>query len=367
METTSSVTRLRRVTSQDPALAGLVLGSLGVLLFSGSFPATKFALRDLSPWFVSFGRAAAAAALAGLALVILRSRRPNAQELRRLALAALGVVIASPLLAALALQTTPSAHVGVVFALLPAVTAAFAVLRGGERPGALFWLAALTGVAIVTAFALRESHGGVTLADAYLLLAVLACGAGYSEGAVVARTLGGLETICWALLVSLPLTLPAAVLTAPGSMPSSPALLGFLYVSVFSMFVGFVAWYAGLARGIARVSQLQLVQPLLTVVWSALLLSEHVGVVTALAALGVIASVAVTQLSRVGARTAPRTSGSPGSARSAGIRGRRAHAPPAAGIPSERERPPRTTPAGPPRSGRPAVPGHAGGRSSRRS
>jgi drug/metabolite transporter (DMT)-like permease len=366
VEITSSVTRVRRVTSQHPALAGLVLGSIGVLLFSGSFPATKFALRDLSPWFVSFGRAAAAATLAGTALVVLRSRRPDAQELRRLVLAALGVVVASPLLAALALQTTPSAHVGVVFALLPAVTAAFAVLRGGERPGALFWLAALVGVAIVTAFALRESHGGVTLADAYLLLAVLACGVGYSEGAVVARTLGGLETICWALVVSLPLTVPAAVVTAPGSMPSSAALLGFLYVAVFSMFVGFVAWYAGLARGIARVSQLQLFQPLLTVAWSALLLSEHIGAVTALAALGVIASVAVTQLSRVGATTAPRTSGSPGFARSAGIRVRRALARPTASSPSGRERRPRTDPDGPPRSARPTVPGHAGARSSRR-
>jgi drug/metabolite transporter (DMT)-like permease len=270
-----------------------------VVFFSGSFPATKFALRDLSPWFVSFGRAAVAAALAGIALVVLRSRRPCRGELGRLVIAALGVVVASPLLAALALQTTPSAHVAVIFALLPAVTAAFAVLRGGERPGPLFWVAALAGVAIVTAFALGQSQGGITPADAFLLLAVVACGAGYSEGAVVARTLGGLETICWALVVSLPLTLLGTILSAPGSMPSTDALLGFLYVAVFSMFVGFVAWYAGLARGIARVSQLQLFQPLLTVALSALLLGEHIGWPTALAALGVIASVAVTQLSRV--------------------------------------------------------------------
>ena len=269
------------------------------MVFSGSFPATKFALRDLSPWFVSFGRAAVAALLAGIALVVLRSRRPSRSETARIAVAALGVVVASPLLAAVALQTTPSAHVAVVFALLPAVTAAFAVLRGGERPGPLFWIAALAGVAIVTAFALGQSHGGVTAADLYLLLAVVACGAGYSEGAVVARTLGGLETICWALLVSLPLTLPGTILSAPGSLPSTDALLGFLYVAVFSMFVGFVAWYAGLARGIARVSQLQLFQPLLTVALSAVLLGEHIGWATGLAALGVIASVAVTQLSCV--------------------------------------------------------------------
>ena len=304
VEFSSSVTRVRRVTAQRPAVAGLVLGGLGVVFFSGSFPATKFALRDFSPWFVSFGRAAVAAALACGALAVLRSRPPRRSEAGRLLIAALGVVVASPLLAALALETTPSAHVAVVFALLPAVTAAFAVLRGGERPGPLFWIAALIGVAIVTAFALGQSHGGISLADGYLLLAVVACGAGYSEGAVVARTLGGLETICWALVVSLPLTLPLTILTAPGSMPSTDALLGFLYVAVFSMFVGFVCWYAGLARGIARVSQLQLFQPLLTVALSALLLEEHIGWVTALAAFGVIASVAVTQVSRV--RSAPR-------------------------------------------------------------
>lgn len=334
VELASSVTRVRRVTAQRPALAGLVLGGLGVVVFSGSFPATKFALRDLSPWFISFGRAGVAAALAAVALAALRRRRPRRSELGRLVIAALGVVVASPLLAALALQTTPSAHVAVVFALLPAVTAAFAVLRGGERPGPVFWIAALAGVVLVTGFALRQSHGGITLADGYLLLAVLACGAGYSEGAVVARTLGGLETICWALVICVPLTLPGSILSAPGAMPSTDALLGFLYVAIFSMFFGFVLWYAGLARGIARVSQVQLLQPLLTVALSALLLDEHIGWLTALTALGVIASVAVTQVSRVRKvhdASASYTSARPHPLPAAATRASEDRAPPAAG------------------------------------
>ena len=331
VEITSSVTRVRRVTSQRPALAGLVLGGVGVALFSGSFPATKFALRDLSPWFVSFGRAAVAAALAVLALAVLRSGRPRRTEFGRLVIAALGVVVVTPLLVALALQTTQSAHVAVVFALLPAVTAAFAVIRGGERPGAVFWLAALAGVGIVTAFAVRQSHGALSLADGYLLLAVLTCGAGYAEGAVVARRLGGLETICWALVISLPLTLPGTLLSLPSSPPSAGALLGFLYVAVLSMFVGFVFWYAGLARGIARVSQLQLLQPLLTVALSALLLAEHIGWLTALTAIGVIACVAVTQLARVASRGG-RTSGRRRPRQAAATRGPEDPAPPVAGI-----------------------------------
>ena len=299
VEVASSVTQPRRVTAQRPALAGLIFGALGVALFSGTFPATKFALHDLSPWFISFGRAAVATALAGITLAVLRSSRPRGGDVTKLVFSALSVVVATPLLIAFSLQGTQASHVAVVFALLPAVTAAFGALRGGERPGLLFWAAALVGVAIVVAFELSQSEGGLSASDGYVLLAVVVCAAGYAEGALVARSIGGLETICWSLVVTLPLTLPGALLTTPQRMPSSDALLGFLYVSVFAMFLGFVFWYAGLARGIARVSQMQLLQPLLTLALSALLLDEHVGWLTALTALGVIASVAVTQVSRV--------------------------------------------------------------------
>jgi drug/metabolite transporter (DMT)-like permease len=270
-----------------------------VLLFSGSFPATKFALEGFSPWFVTFGRAALAAALAAVALALLHARRPSRRHSVHLVLAAVGVVVGSPLLMALALQRTTSSHGAVIFALLPISTSIFAVLRGGERPGRVFWAAAFAGGAIVAAFALQEADGGITLADAYLLLAVVVCGGGYSEGAIAARDLGGLETICWVLVVSLPVALAGALATVPAAAPSAAALEGFLYVSIFSMFLGFVAWYAGLARGIARVSQVQLFQPILTVVWSALLLGERIHWTTALAAVGVIASVAVTQQARI--------------------------------------------------------------------
>jgi drug/metabolite transporter (DMT)-like permease len=308
-----------------------MLGGLGVIFFSGTFPATKFALRDLSPWFISFGRAAVAAALAGITLAILRSRRPRGADLARVIASALSVVIATPLLIAFSLQHTPASHVAVVFALLPAVTAAFGSLRGGERPGLLFWAAALAGVAIVTAFELSQSHGGLSLADGYVLVAVVVCAAGYAEGALVARSIGGLETICWSLVATLPLTLPGALLTAPHHVPSTDALLAFLYVSIFAMFLGFVFWYAGLARGIARVSQMQLLQPLLTLALSALLLDEHIGWVTALAAIGVIASVAVTQVARI---SRGRTSARPLPTRAAASHASGDHAPPVADSPS---------------------------------
>ncbi len=284
-------------------IAGLVLGATGVLIFSFTFPATKFALQGLSPWFIAFGRAAVAAALACVALLLRRAGRPTRRQARRLAVVAGGVVVGFPLFSSLALQTTGSAHGAIVIALLPAATAVAAVALAGERPGLLFWLATLAGVGIVTGFAVSESSGSVSAGDLYLLAAVAVCGVGYAEGGALSRELGAIETICWALVLSLPLTLVVSALTLPASLPSGKVLAGFAYVAVGSMFLGFFAWYGGLARGgVARVGQLQLFQPLLTVGWSALVLSEQIGWLALVCGVGVIASVAVGQRARVSSR-----------------------------------------------------------------
>ena len=207
-----------------------------------------------------------------------------------------------PLLTGLALVTSEAQHGAVVIALLPAATALAAVARAGERPGALFWIAAVAGLAFVVAFTVAGASGAVTGADVFLLAAVAACAIGYAEGGALSRRLGGARTICWALILSLPVTLPIALISAATtSLDAGPnAWLGLAYVSVISMFLGFFAWYAGLARGgVARVGQIQLAQPLLTLLWSALVLGEHVGPGTLLAAVGVLASVVATQRARV--------------------------------------------------------------------
>jgi drug/metabolite transporter (DMT)-like permease len=282
------------------ALEGAVLGLVGVALFSFSFPATKLALEGFGPWFIAFGRAVVAAALALVALRLRRARLPSRAHLARLLVVAGGVVVGFPVLSSLALQRTGSAHGAIVIALLPAATSIAAVLRAGERPGPVFWLAALAGVAVVTAFAVDQAGGTLSLADGYLLLSVAVCGLGYAEGGALARELGAVETICWALVVSLPVTIPVALATLPDAAPGWRAVVGFLYVGTSSMFLGFVFWYAGLARGgVARVGQLQLFQPLLTVGWSALVLNEAIGWTIFAAAAGVIASVAVTQRARI--------------------------------------------------------------------
>jgi drug/metabolite transporter (DMT)-like permease len=285
----------------SPQAQGLALGAAGVLVFSLTFPATKWALESFSPWFIACGRAVLAALLAGVALRARRARRPVGAQLPRLAVVAAGVVVGFPLLSSLALQTTGSAHGAIVIAVLPAATAVAAVLRAGERPAPLFWLAAGVGVAIVTAFAVGESSGGIGAGDLYLLAAVAVCGIGYAEGGALARELGAVETICWALVLSLPATAVVAALDAPSARPSEKAVAGLLYVGVGSMFLGFFAWYGGLVRGgVTRISQLQLAQTPLTLVWSALLLGEHIGLSTIAVTVAVVATVAATQRARIG-------------------------------------------------------------------
>jgi drug/metabolite transporter (DMT)-like permease len=214
-----------------------------------------------------------------------------------------GAVVGFPLLTSIAMVTSESQHGAVVVALLPAATALAAVARAGERPGPVFWAAALAGLLVVFGFTLAHTGGALTAADALLLAAIAVCAVAYAEGGVLARDLGGARTICWALVLALPFTVPVALISLATTplQASADAWLGLAYVSAISMFLGFFAWYAGLARGgVARVGQVQLLQPLMTLVWAALVLGEDVGPGTVLAALGVLASVVVTQRARVG-------------------------------------------------------------------
>ncbi|MGA5299494.1 DMT family transporter [Nucisporomicrobium flavum] len=289
--------------SSVTASGAITAGALGVLAFSMSLPATRVAVHDLDPWFVAFGRAVGAALLAAAYLGATNAPRPSRSQWRRLAVVGLGVVAGFPLFTSLALHTQTSAHGAIVVAVLPAMTAMFAVLRGGERPPALFWVASLGGLVAVLAFLIVSGgvRGGRSVADLYLVTAVLLCALGYAEGGSLARDLGGARTICWALLLSLPVTVPITLVAAVAHPPraGAPAWTAYGYLTVVSMFLGFFAWYAGLARGgIARVGQLQLAQPVLTLLWSALLLGETVTPAALGVALIVLVCVVLTQRSR---------------------------------------------------------------------
>jgi drug/metabolite transporter (DMT)-like permease len=279
-----------------------LLGFLGVLGFSFTLPATRVAVEQLDATFVGLGRAAVAALPAAVLLILWRERLPSRDRLARLALVALGVVFGFPLLSALALRELTAAHGAVIVGLLPAATAVMAVARAGERPSTGFWLASGAGLVAVLGFAATQGAGLPSSADLLVLGAVALGAIGYAEGGSLAREMGGPRVICWALVLSLPLTLPIGVLAGAvgGLEAGGDAWLGFAYVTLVSMFLAFFAWYAGLARGgVAKIGQVQLVQPLLTLVWAAALLGEEVGVDTIAASVAVLASVVATQRTRV--------------------------------------------------------------------
>jgi drug/metabolite transporter (DMT)-like permease len=263
----------------DRTATGWINGFIGVLIFSGSLPATRVAVMQLDPVFLTVARAAIAGILALCLLITFREKRPSRQDLISLVVIALGVVVGFPLLTALALQHVTSAHSIVFIGLLPLATAIFGVIRGGERPKPAFWLFSLLGSALVAGFALAQGLTASPVGDALMLAAVIVCGLGYAEGARLSRRLGGWQVISWALVVSLPVMIVAAILYRPPSFAEiqTPAMLGLAYVSLFSMLIGFIFWYRGLAQGgIAAVGQLQLLQPFFGLALAATLLRETV-------------------------------------------------------------------------------------------
>lgn len=287
--------RTSRFNTLDNSTQGWINGFIGVVIFSGSLPATRLAVMEFDPVFLTMIRAAIAAAV-GLALLwLFKEKRPARNQWVPLAIVSLGVVIGFPLLTALALQYVTYAHSIVFIGLLPLATALFGVLRGGERPRPVFWLFSMLGSALVMGYALAQGLSAAPVGDLLMLLAVLVCGLGYAEGAKLSRSLGGWQVICWALVVSMPLVVPLSVTLAPASFSgiSLPAWLSLGYVALFSMLIGFVFWYRGLAQGgIAAVGQLQLLQPFFGLALAAGLLHEQVSLGMVLVTVAVIGCVA---------------------------------------------------------------------------
>jgi drug/metabolite transporter (DMT)-like permease len=274
----------------------LIYGFAGVLCFSLTLPATRVAVTDLDPTFVGLGRAVVAGILALLLLWLTRQPLPTWSQWKSLAIVAIGVILGFPLLSAWAMQQLPAAHGAVVIGLLPLGTAIAAAIRVQERPSLLFWLASSIGSFTVVGFAIASGAGQIHLADFTLLGAVAAASIGYAEGGRLARSLGSWQVICWALVLALPIFLiPVARIALQEGLVASPiAWIGFAYVSVFSQFLGFFAWYHGMKlAGVARVGQLQLLQPFLTLIFSAILLSETITPLMLGAAIVVVGCVAI--------------------------------------------------------------------------
>lgn len=282
---------------------GMWLGAIGVAIFSLTLPFTRMAVAELNPVLVALGRAVVAAIGSAVLLWWTGAPRPTAQQWKALVIIALGVVVGFPLFSSIAMRYVSASHGAIVLGILPLATALFGTLRFGERPSAGFWMAAATGSGIVIAFALAQGQGALHPADFALFVAVLAAAMGYAEGGRLSQTMGGLQVISWALILSMPVLLPLTVWLGwhYGVAASPRAWAGFAYVSVFSMFIGFFFWYKGMALGgIARVGQVQLLQPFLTLIGAALIVGETLEPHNILFAAAVIAVVGLGRRTSIG-------------------------------------------------------------------
>jgi drug/metabolite transporter (DMT)-like permease len=281
-------------THADEENRGMLLGLLAVAMFSLTMPFTRMAVAELDPVFVALGRALGAALLAAGWLAWRRAPLPPRSALLPLALVAGGCIVGFPLLTSIALRSLPASHGALLVGVLPLVTALYAALRGFERPSRGFWVMALLGSGLVLGFALIQGGGHLLPADLLVFGAVVAAAVGYAEGGRLSRSLGGPETICWALLLAAPAMLAAMAWHGVPDLGGvgAGAWLGFAYVTAISMFVGFFFWYRGLALGgVARVGQVQLLQPFMSLVGAALLLGEALTVSNCVFALAVAAVV----------------------------------------------------------------------------
>jgi drug/metabolite transporter (DMT)-like permease len=286
---------------------GLLLGFVGVAVFGGTLPATRLAVSAIDPMALTAMRTAIAGICSLVLLIVLRRPLPPRRLWPQIAVAMLGVAVLFPLLMSMGMKTVDASHGGVVLGFLPIATALVAVAITHERPKPLFWIASVIGAGLVIAFALRQGGGTFSTGDLLLFASVAVSAIGYGFSGRLTASMPGWEVISWILVMALPLSLPAAALTMPHDLAAIPLKpwLGLLYVALFSQWIGFFAWNAGMAMGgIARVSQVQLLQPFITFALAALFNDEIITLPIVLFAAAVVVTVAISARTR-GSRPAP--------------------------------------------------------------
>jgi drug/metabolite transporter (DMT)-like permease len=284
-------------------VSGLMLGAVAVVMFSGTVPATRIAVESIDPIVVGVGRSVLGAMIAIGYLVAVRSPRPTRAQAPGLLVVAMGAAVGFGWFSAQALRTLSASHGSVVIAILPMLTAVFGTIRTGARPQPLFWIATAGGTAVVVVFAATSSRSGsIGIGDAYLFGALVCAAAAYAEGGRLARTMPGGQVIAWGLVAALPVSVPltAAALRDSPLEPTASSLAALGYMAVFSVFVGMVLWYRAMGlAGVPRVSSIQLGQPLLSLLWSWLLVGEQLRPQTIAAAILVLVCVATAQRARI--------------------------------------------------------------------
>ncbi len=274
----------------------MLFGLIGVISFGLTLPVTRYVVEYLSPMFIGLGRAVIAGIFAALLLFITKQSFPTKQQIYKLIVVALGVVVGFPVLSAVAMQTVPASHGGVVLGVLPLATAVAGVAIANEKPSIGFWVAGILGSILVVIYSVTSGANTLHVGDVALFGAMLSAAIGYAVGGQLSKEIGGWKVICWALVISLPFIILPASNEAPTEWVAIPdnIWLAFLYLALVSQLIGFFFWNKGLALGgVARVSQTQLIQPFITIVASALLIGEALETVTVLFAVLVVSVVAV--------------------------------------------------------------------------
>jgi len=258
---------------------GMLLGFIGVLMFSLTLPFTRIAVAELSPYFVTFGRSTLGGICALILFAFTRPKLPTKIQLIRLSVMALGVVYGFPLFVSIAMKTLPSAHGGIVLGILPIATAVVGAIRFKERPSLAFWITAVIGSLLVITYASLNGGGGLVVEDWLLFIAIASAAIGYSEGGKLSEEMSSVNVISWALVLTLPINvlLTYRYFDFELNSVSLSAVISFIYVGLISMYIGFFFWYKGIAiGGIARVGQVQLLQPFLTLIGAYFLLNEEI-------------------------------------------------------------------------------------------
>ena len=258
---------------------GMLIGFVGISIFSLTLPFTQMAVNEMSPFFVAFARASIAGICALILLIFTKSKFPNKIQIRRLIIIVIGVIYGFPIFTSIAMKTLPSSHSGIVLGILPLAMSLFAAIKYKEKPSSSFWMISIFGTFIVISYTFIDNNGLLMIEDLWLLFAILFAAIGYSEGGTLAKEMGSIGVISWALVISLPINLFASYLFYEINYTSISfqAIISLTYVGLFSMFIGFFFWYKGIAiGGISRVGQVQLIQPFLTIVGAYFLTNEKI-------------------------------------------------------------------------------------------
>ena len=270
---------------------GMLIGFVGIVIFSLTLPFTQMAVNEMNPFFLAFGRASIAGVCALILLIFNKSKFPNRVQIKKLIIIVVGVVYGFPIFTSIAMTTLPSSHSGIVLGILPLAMSLFAAIKYKEKPSLSFWLTSIFGTFMVISYTFMDNDGSLMIEDLWLLFAILFAAIGYSEGGTLSKEMGSIAVISWALVISLPINLFASYLFYETSYAtiSFQAFMSLMYVGLFSMFIGFFFWYKGIAiGGISRVGQVQLIQPFLTIIGACFLTNEKITFLNILFALIVL-------------------------------------------------------------------------------